>query len=84
MELQNLISYAAVILGLCALLPQVVKTLRTKQTQDISLATYLIFWVGVFLWLVYGFLLKDLPIIIVNAVSLVCSSVMLFFKIKYK
>lgn len=84
MALQNMISYVAVILGLCAFLPQAVKTLMTRQTKDISLGMYLIFWVGVVLWLVYGFLLKNPPIIIVNAVVLICASIILFFKLKYK
>lgn len=84
MALQNFISYTAVILGLCAFLPQAVKTLKTKQTKAISLVMYLIFWIGVVLWLVYGFLLKNPPIIIVNAVVLVCASIILFFKLKYK
>ena len=83
MALQNLISYVAVVLGLCAFLPQTFKTLRTKQTKDISLGMYLIFWAGVILWLVYGFLLKNPPIIVVNAVVFVCASIILFFKLKY-
>jgi len=84
MALQNLISYVAAVLGLCAFLPQAVKTLKTKKTRDISLGMYLIFWVGVILWLVYGFLLKNPPIIIVNAIVLVCASLILSFKLKYK
>ena len=84
MELQNLVSYAAAILGLCAFLPQAVKTLKTKQTKDISLGMYLVFWVGAVLWLVYGILLKNPPIIIINAVVLLCASIILFFKLKYK
>lgn len=84
MALENLISYTAAFLGLCTFLPQTLKTLKSKETKDISLGMYLIFWVGVVLWLVYGILLKNPPIIIVNVVILVCASIILFLKLKYK
>ena len=84
MALQNLISYVAVIFGLCAFLPQTIKTLRTKETKDISLGMYLLFIAGVALWVAYGFLSKNPAVAIVNAVIFVCSSIILFFKLKYK
>lgn len=84
MELQDLIGYAAATLGLFAYLPQVIKTCKTKQTKDISLAMYMVLWLGVFLWLTYGILLKKPPLIIVNTAVITFVSIMLVFKIKYK
>mgnify|MGYP001561849916 CR=1 FL=1 len=84
MEFQNWIGYAATVLGLFAFLPQAIKTLKTKETKDISLVMYLIFWLGVILWLLYGIFLKSLPVIIVNSVVLFLASVILVLKIKYK
>lgn len=84
MELQNWIAYTATTFGLFAFLPQAIKTLKSKETKDISLIMYLIFWLGVILWLLYGIFLKSLPVIIVNSVVLFLASVILVLKIKYK
>jgi MtN3 and saliva related transmembrane protein len=33
-------------------LPQVIKTIKTKDTHSISLWTYLMLWTGIILWLI--------------------------------
>jgi len=80
----------ATIIGLVAatgttlsFLPQAMRIIKTKHTKDLSLAMYLIFTTGVFLWLIYGILIKDLPVIIANAITLLFTSTILIFKIKY-
>lgn len=65
-------------------LPQAIKVIRTKHTSDLSLAMYSLFTFGVFLWLVYGFFLKDIPLIAANTVTLILSSIILAMKLKYK
>jgi len=67
-----------------AFLPQVIKTWKTKSARDISLTMFLFFCVGVSLWLVYGILIADIPIIISNILTLLLASSILFFKIKNK
>lgn len=67
-----------------AFLPQAIKTIKTKQTKDISLFMYLIINSGVILWLIYGLLRNDLPVILANAVVLIFTLTILFLKIKYK
>ncbi|MGD1075695.1 MAG: SemiSWEET transporter [Thermodesulfovibrionales bacterium] len=64
-------------------LPQVVKIIRTKHTKDISLLMYLILGTGLFLWFVYGLLLRDLPILIANGITFVLSLGVLILKMKY-
>ncbi|MBR9971675.1 SemiSWEET transporter [Magnetospirillum sulfuroxidans] len=64
-----------------AFVPQVVKTLRTRQTRDISTAMWLMFCAGVALWLVYGLLLAAWPIIVANALTLVLAGVVLGVKL---
>jgi MtN3 and saliva related transmembrane protein len=54
-----------------AFFPQLLKTWRTKSAADVSLGMLITFCIGVFLWLVYGFLLGALPIILANLVTLV-------------
>jgi MtN3 and saliva related transmembrane protein len=64
-------------------IPQLLQILRTKHTKDISLAMYLVFSLGVFLWLVYGILAVQWPVIIANAVSFVLLLAILGLKVKY-
>ncbi|AMW31494.1 MULTISPECIES: SemiSWEET transporter [Arthrospira] len=66
-----------------AFLPQAIKTWKTKSTRDVSLGMFVIFCTGVFLWIVYGTLIKDLPIILTNVATLVLASTILWFKLKY-
>lgn len=62
---------------------QVLKILKTKQTQDISWMMYLILLVGVSLWLIYGIALNALPIIIANAVTLIFVIAVLILKYRF-
>lgn len=52
-----------------AFLPQVARTWRTRKTDDISLATLVMFSIGVGLWIVYGALMESLPMIVANTVT---------------
>lgn len=64
------LGYAA---GLCTTLsfvPQVVRAWRTKHTDDLAWAWMAIFAVGLTLWLAYGLILRDWPMILANAVTL--------------
>ena len=78
----NIIGLAAAAMGGIALFPQVLKVLRTKSTKDISREMITILAGSIFLWLVYGILLSNLPIIIANFFGLIQAFIILFFKIK--
>lgn len=84
MNTLTIIGFVAAICTTISFLPQAVKVIKTKQTKDLSLVMYLTFTVGLFLWLVYGIIGKDLPIIIANAITLVFAITILIMKIKYK
>lgn len=53
-----------------AFLPQVVKNWRTKSAGDLSFGTFGLFTVGVVLWLVYGVMIGNAPIVVSNVVTL--------------
>ena len=78
------IGLAAATLTTAAFLPQVIKTWRTRQTRDISLGMWLVLCLGIVLWLAYGFLRGDLPLIIGNAITLALACTILAFKLRYK
>lgn len=78
----TLLGYIAAFCTTCSFVPQVLHILKTGNTDSISLAMYSIFVSGVFLWLVYGVVVQDPPIIVANAITLVLASVILVLKIR--
>jgi len=84
MELKLIIGVAAGCLTAIATLPQVIKTIRTKDVQQISPLMFLILLAGNILWSIYGFMLQDLPIIFTNAFSASLDVIMLVLKIRYR
>ncbi|SYZ73141.1 conserved membrane hypothetical protein [Candidatus Zixiibacteriota bacterium] len=78
------LGYMAGILTTTAFVPQLVKVWRSRSTHDISLAMFIIFCIGIGLWLVYGLLINSLPIILANTVTLIIAFAILIFKVRYK
>ncbi len=76
------IGYIAAVLTSTSFLPQAIKTIKTKDTESISLWMYLMFVLGVVLWLVYGLFLKDMPLIMANTVTLILSGSILKIKLE--
>ena len=64
-------------------LPQAFRTLRTKDTKSLSLATQSAFALGVALWLIYGILAGNAPIIFANGVTFILVSLILAMKLRY-
>ena len=81
MSVPDLLGYAAACLTTTAFVPQVVQTLRTRDTRAISLGMYLLFSAGVALWGIYGVLLAAWPIILANGVTLLLALVVLGYKL---
>lgn len=80
--LSSSIGILAAFLTTTAFIPQVVRVIRTRDTHAISLWMYLMFSSGVALWLLYGILLKLWPIILANAVTLLLSLIVIYFKVR--
>ena len=79
----TLIGLVAAFCTTIAFLPQVIQTWRTRSTKDISLWMFLVFTTGIFLWLVYGVMIRDAPLIAANAITLVLSGTILYFKFRH-
>jgi MtN3 and saliva related transmembrane protein len=77
------IGFGAAFCTTIAFLPQVIKTWATRSTKDVSLVMFLIFSTGTLLWLIYGLLLGDIPLIAANAVTLALALIILGFKLRY-
>ncbi len=78
----DLLGAVAGALTTISFVPQVVKTLRTRQTRDISLAMWLTFVAGVALWTVYGALLGAWPIVASNLPTLALAGTILVIKLR--
>ena len=78
------IGLVAGLLTTTAFIPQVWKIYRTKSGKDISARMFSLFSAGIVLWLVYGILLRSLPLILSNAVTLVLSLTIIGLKLHYR
>lgn len=82
----SLVTLLGLLAGACttiAFVPQLLKTWRSKSAKDVSLGMFLIFCVGVLLWLIYGILTEDFPVIMANTVTLMLAGTILAFKLRY-
>ena len=79
----ELIGLVAGILTSSSLVPQLIKTIKMKEVEDISVMMFAALMAGTGLWCYYGFIKDDLPIIITNAFSSTLNGLMLILKIKY-
>lgn len=83
----DFITYIGFMAGTCttiAFLPQAIQTWKTKSAKDISLGMYLIFCSGVILWLIYGILITNYPIMVTNVITLILAVSILYFKLTYR
>lgn len=67
-----------------AAIPQLVKTLRTRHARDISIWQPLLLAIGVALWLIYGILIHDTPLMLANIVPLACNVMLTILKLRYR
>ena len=75
--------YFAAVLTTAAFLPQLIKTLKTKKADDVSLITLIMFICGVGFWILYGYSISSLPILIANIVTFILNFFILISKIYY-
>jgi len=79
----TVIGLIAATLTTISFLPQAIKSWKTRSAKDLSLGMFATFCTGVLLWLIYGLLNRDVPIILSNAVTFVLALAILILKIKH-
>ncbi len=82
-NLIDAIGFAAAFCTTTAFIPQLIRVLRLRSARDISLGTFLLFSIGVFLWLLYGLYAHSMPVVVSNGATLVLSVSILFLKLKF-
>ncbi len=83
MPLIDIIGYAAGFLILISIIPQIIKSWKTKSAKDLSLLRYCIYIGGVALWLLYGIVLNNGPIMIVNSINFLLACSVIYLILKY-
>ena len=80
----EIIGLVAAVLTTYSFVPQVYKTWKSKSTESLSLSMYIIFFIGVMLWLVYGFYLNSFAMIASNIVTGILALFLIVLKLRYK
>ena len=75
------LGYLAATLTTASFLPQAILTIKTKDTQSLSLTMYTLFTLGVFCWLIYGIYIDNEAIIFANTITFILAASILSFKI---
>jgi MtN3 and saliva related transmembrane protein len=78
------IGYCAGTLSSLGFVPQVIKGFRTKHMKDVALWQPLLLTVGMILWLIYGIMLKEMPMILANTFAIICNAIVIVQKLIYK
>jgi len=76
------IGFTAGALSLIGYLPQTIKTIRTRKTRDLALATFLFVMLSAGIWIVYGFMQNAPSIWVTNSVVMVCCLIITVMKIR--
>ena len=78
----KIVGLTAAFLTTSAFIPQVYKIYKEKNAEGISLTMYIILFIGVLLWFIYGILIGSLSIIIANGVTALLQLSIIIFKLK--
>lgn len=77
----NIVGYAAAICMVCGYLPQAIYTIRTRETDGITLPTFLLMGIGGAFFVVQGILTDNMPLIITNVITTICAIIITSIKI---
>ena len=84
MNALDLLGLVATCFTTSSFVPQVWRTWKTRDVYGISLPTYVIITVGLALWLVYGWLRGDMPLMVANAVMVVLTGAITVMKLRFE
>ena len=83
MDKTLIIGLVAASLTTFAFLPQSIRAIKTKHTKDISLPMLIMLEIGVVIWIIYGSMISDIPLLAANTISFIFVSITLALKIKH-
>lgn len=83
MEWITVLGFMAGSITSLSFLPQVIKAFKTRHVEDLAFFMPVLLTFGMGLWLAYGIIKNDIPIIVANTFGVICSSYLVFAKIRY-
>ena len=75
--------YFAAFLTTAAFLPQLIKTIKTKKADDVSLITLIMFLCGLLSWIIYGYQISSIPIVTANLITFLLNLLILISKLSF-
>ena len=81
-DFSSAIGTVAAVLTTVSFVPQVIHSYRTRDLSGVSLSMYSIFTLGVGLWLLYGLIKQDWPLILANSITFCLAAMVLGLKIQ--
>jgi len=84
MTTTTLIGYIAGTLSSIGFVPQVIKGFKTKHVKDVALWQPVLLSIGMIVWLIYGILLGEMPMILANSFAIACNVTVIIQKSIYK
>lgn len=78
-----MVGFIAATLTTFSFVPQAYKVIKTKDVEGISLVMYIMFTIGVALWIIHGLKIGDFAVVGANCITLVFALIILTYKIKY-
>lgn len=82
--IEEIIGYLGGIFIMISFLPQVIKSHKTKRVGDLSVEMIVATLIGTIFWIIYGILIKAMPVILMNAIFEITVFYQLYLKIKYE
>ena len=79
----DLFGFSAALLTTIAFVPQLYKTWQTKSAEDVSLIMLILFITGLICWIIYGFKIHSIPILVANIITFIFNFSILVLKISY-
>lgn len=76
-----IVGYLASICMVCGYLPQAIETIRTRDTEGIAMPTFLAMGAGSVFFVIQGLLIDNMPLVITNVITAVCSAIIFGIKI---
>jgi MtN3 and saliva related transmembrane protein len=80
--LWNIVGFLGIVFTAIQLLPQIIKALKTRKVQDVSIGLALIVMINAIIWIAYGLHLSDYAIVTANIFNLICAVTLLILKLK--
>ncbi len=83
MDTIQIVGTAAGVLTAVSMLPQLIKIIKEKKADDVSIFMLVMLNTGLILWSIYGFMKDDMPIIFTNCFSILLNITVLVLRIKF-